>query len=111
MLELDDAIVVDAGLLEMLSHLLPIGSREESTDGEEVALNGHEDFIDARHRLDGAREADCRVQLIDVAIGFDARMALRNSATAEKSSITGIAGASVDANRWTGNGELGTGSA
>ena len=40
---------------------------------EQVALDRREHLVDARHHLDGARDADHRVELVDVAVRFDAR--------------------------------------
>ena len=88
-LELGDARVVDARLLEMLAHLLAIGRGEQRADGEQVALDRDEHLVDARHRLGGANEAEHGVQLIDVAVGLDARMALGNAAAAEQARVAG----------------------
>ena len=63
---------------------------------EQIALNRHEDFVDARHHLDRASNAERGVQLIDIAVRFDARIILRNAAAAEESRLSGITGLRVD---------------
>ena len=94
-----DALVVDARLLEMLRHLLAVGRGEQRADGEQVALDGHEHLVDARHRLDGARDAEDGVELVDVAVGLDARIVLRDAAAAEEPRVAGVAGLRVDLHR------------
>jgi hypothetical protein len=96
LLELRDALVVDAGPLEMLRHLLAVRSGEQRTDGKQVALHGDEHLIDARHLLDGARHPDDGVQLVDVTIRLDARVVLRDAPTAEQPRVAGVSGSRVD---------------
>src|SRR5207237_7215604 len=85
------------GLFEMLAHLFAIRCGEQRADREEVSLNRYEHLVDTRHLFDRAREADRGIQLIDVAIGLDARMILRHAPAAEEPSVAGVAGSSVDA--------------
>ena len=91
-----DARVVDARLLEMLAHLVADRAWRGARRGEEIALDGDEHLVDARHGLDRAGHAERRVQLVDVAVGLDARMILRNAAAAEESRVAGVTGLRVD---------------
>jgi hypothetical protein len=95
-LELCDAVFIDASLRKLLAHLLRIGRREQRAYREQVALDGNEDFVYARHHLDGTRHPEHGVQLIDVAVGFDARMILADASAAEESRVAGVSGLRVD---------------
>jgi methylphosphotriester-DNA--protein-cysteine methyltransferase len=95
-LELLDAIVIDARLRELLAHLLRVGRRKQRADREQVALNGHEHFIDARHHLHRASHAEYGVQLIDVAVGFDSRVVFADSPAAEEACVAAVARLRVD---------------
>ena len=86
-LELGDAFVVHPCFLEMLTHLLSIGSGEERPDSKQVSLNRYEHFVDTRHLLDRACEADGGIELVDVTIGLDARMILGHASAAEQSGV------------------------
>ena len=86
-LELRDASLVDARLLEVQCHLLAVRCGEERPDGEQVALDGHEHLVDARHHLDAARHTDDGVQLVDVTVCFDADVVLGNAAAAEQAGL------------------------
>ena len=46
--------------------------------------------------LAGAGEAEHGVEFVDVAVGFDTRIALRDAAAAEQAGVTGVAGAGID---------------
>src|SRR5581483_10980099 len=95
-LELRDAGVVDARFLEMLAHLLAVGGREQRADGKEVALDGHEYLVDPRHRLRGAHDAEDRIQLVDVAVRFDAWMILGDAPAPEQPGVAAVSGLGVD---------------
>jgi len=69
-LELANAIVINARLGEVLLHFLTVGSREQRADAEEIALDRNEHFVYARHYLHGARHAEDGIELIDVAVRF-----------------------------------------
>src|SRR5439155_7735676 len=94
--ELRDAFVVDACLFQVLAHLLVVRRGQQRADGEQVALHAHEHFVDARHRFDRASDADRRVQFVDVAVRFDARMVFRNASTAEESRVARVARLAID---------------
>jgi len=96
LLELRDAALVDPRLLEMLRHLIAVGGGEQRTDREQIALHGHEHLVDARHQLDGASHPEDGIQLVDVAVGFDARIVLRNPSAAEEPRVAAITGLRVD---------------
>jgi hypothetical protein len=98
-LELLDARVVDARLFEVLRHLLAVGSGEQRAEGEEVALHEHEQLVDARHRLDGARQPEDGVELVHVTVRLDARIVLRDAPPAEQPRRAGVAGSGVDLHR------------
>src|SRR5205823_2954162 len=55
--------------------------------------------VGARHRLDGARQPDDRVQLIDVAVRVDARMVLRHASAAEQTGVASVARPGIDLHR------------
>ena len=95
-LKLSDAIIADASLREMLLHLLLIRSREQSADAEQVSLDWHEHFVYLRHRFSGASETDKCIELIDIAVRFDARMILRNAAATEESGCAFVAALRVN---------------
>jgi hypothetical protein len=95
-LEVPDAAIIDVRLREVAVHFLEIGGREQRADAEEVALHGDQDLVDPRHRLDGAGHAEDGVELVDVAVGFDAGVILLNPATAEQTGVTGVAGFRID---------------
>ena len=96
LLELGDARVGEARLLELLAVLLGVRRGEQGADGEQVALDRREDLVDARHHLDGARRADHGVELVDVAVRLDARVVLLDAAAAEESGAPVVAGLGVD---------------
>ena len=50
----------------------------------------------ARHGLEGAHEAECCVDFIDVAVGLDPRVIFPDPSTAEQASVPGIARLCVD---------------
>ena len=89
-------LLVDAGLLEMLRHLVAVGGGEQRADGEQVALHGDEHLVDARHRLDGARHPEDGVQLIDVTVRLDARVVLGDAPAAEQPRVAVVSGPCVD---------------
>src|SRR5204863_795421 len=91
-LETLDALVVDVRLGEVAVHFLQVGGRQERADAEKIALDGDEDLIDAGHRLDSAGHAEGRIEFVDIAVGFDARVVLGDAAAAEKAGIAGVAG-------------------
>ena len=91
-----DARVVDACLLELLLDLLGVRCRKQGAEREEVALDGDEHLVDARHHLHRACHPENRVELIDVAVGLDARMILRNAPATEEPGITLVARLGVD---------------
>src|SRR5688500_9409252 len=101
LLQLANAPLVDARLLQLALHFVAIGGRQQGADGEQIALQGHEDLIDARHHLDAARQAKRGVQLVHVAVRLDARMRLRHAATAEQARLTGVTGARIDLHGFT----------
>jgi hypothetical protein len=98
-LELFYAAVVDARLREVIVHFLEVGCREQRADAEQIALHWNEDFVDARHRLDGASHAKDGVELVDIAVGFDAGVILLNPPASEETGISGVAGLRVDLHR------------
>src|SRR5438105_13870890 len=89
-------MLVDVRLGQMAVHLVEIGRRQQGANAEQVPLDWNEYFVNARHRLDRARHADGSVQLVDIAVSFDAGVVLRNSAAAKKTCVTGVAGLGVD---------------
>src|SRR5258707_8323106 len=95
-LELRDARLVDARLLEVVRHLLAIRCGEERADGEEIALHGDEDFVDSGHHLDAARESEDGVELVDVAICFHAQIVLGHAASPEQRRLPRVPGARID---------------
>src|SRR5258708_99245 len=95
-LELRDARLVDARLLEEVRHLLAVGRREERADGEEIALYSDEHFVDSGHHLDAARESEDGVELVDVAVGFHAQIVLGHAASPEQRRLPGVPGARID---------------
>src|SRR3982751_1093972 len=100
-LELANALLVDAGLGELLAHLVGMRRGEQRPDGKKVALNRDQYFIDARHHLHRARHSENGVELIDVAVGFHARVVLSDAAAPEETRVTGVAGLGVDLRRHT----------
>ena len=82
--------------LQGLRDLGRLGRREVPAEGEEVALDRLEQRVGQVGGRGGAREADCRVQLVHVAVRGDARVVLRHPAATEKAGGAGIAGAGVD---------------
>ena len=95
-LEIRDARVADARLLEMLAHLVGVRRGEERAKAEEIALHPDQNLVDARHGLDGARHAERCVQLVHGAVGLEHADGLRNAATAEESRVAGVARLGVD---------------
>jgi hypothetical protein len=81
--QLCNACFVNARFLQLLAHLLQLWRGEYGSNTEQVSLNRHEDFIDARERLRTAGHPDHGIELIDVAVCFDARMIFANAAAAE----------------------------
>jgi ferredoxin/flavodoxin---NADP+ reductase len=98
-LQLGDTIFIDTSLRELLTHLVGMRRREQRADGEQVALDRDEHLIDPWHHLDGARHSENGVQLIDVAVGFDARVVLADAAAPEEARVAGVAGLGVDLRR------------
>ena len=94
--EFFDARFVDPSLGELLAHLVVIRSRKQRADRKKIALHRHQDFIDAWHHFDGTREPEGGVQLVDIAVGFDAGMVLADSAAAKKSGGAFVAGSGID---------------
>ena len=98
-LELRDPLVVHARFLEVLAHLFAVRRGEQRADREQVALDGHEHLVDARHHFGGARDAERRVQLVHVAVRLDARMVLRHAPAAKEPRLPGVAGLGIDLHR------------
>jgi hypothetical protein len=98
-LEVPNPPLVDVSLGQVAVHFLEVGSGEQSTDAEEIALHRDENLIDARHGLDGASHAEDGVELVDVAVGLDARIVFLNSAAAEQAGVAGVAGFRVNPHR------------
>jgi hypothetical protein len=94
--QLRDPVVVDARLGELLTHLVVVRGGQQGTNGEQVALNGDQHFIDARHEVDGAGQADGGVEFVHVAIGFDARVILLDASTAKERGFAGVPGLRID---------------
>jgi hypothetical protein len=65
-------------------------------NGEEVRLQRGQLCANARFRHDGRDPAEHGVQLVDGAVGFDARVRLRDAAAAEQARVAAVAGARVD---------------
>src|ERR1019366_8743970 len=96
LLELPDACAGDPCLLELLLVLFGMRCGQERADRQEIALDGSEDFIDARHHFDAACDADPGVELVHVAIRFDADVVLGHATAAEEAGAAVVAGLGVD---------------
>jgi len=70
---------------------------EACADGEEVGLDGGELCPDLLVVEDGDRPAERGVELVDLAVGFDARVRLGESSSSEEAGVAPVAGAGVDA--------------
>jgi hypothetical protein len=95
-LQLADSFLVNARLGEVIVHFLEIRRCQEGADRKEIALDRHEDFIDARQWLDGACHPEEGVELIDIAVGFHAGVVLLDAAAAEEARVAGVAGLRVN---------------
>jgi hypothetical protein len=95
-LESLDATPVDVSLGEVAVHLLQIRSSEERPDAEEIALHGDEDLVDAGQWLDRASHTEDGVQLVDVAIGFDAWIVFLDPTAAKETRCAVVAGFRID---------------
>ena len=98
-LEGRDAPLVDVRLGEVVVHLLQIRGCQQRTNAEKVALDRDENFIDAGHGFDGAGHTQRRVQLVDVPVGFNSCVVLRNAAAAEESGVARVARFRIDPHR------------
>jgi hypothetical protein len=95
-LHLLDALPGQLRQLGLAAALPRLRRGQVRADGEQVRLDGCEVAPD-RHVADGLDgPAQHRVQLIDLAIRFDARVILRHATTAEQSRVTEIARARVN---------------
>jgi len=71
---------------------------------EELVLDAAQDLVEPTvllaalelRRVEGAREADDRVQLVDGAVGLDPRRVLGHAAPAHEGGLAAVAGARVD---------------
>ena len=79
-----DPRFIDLRLCELRVHFFSIRRREQRADREQIALHRYEHFIDARQRARRSRDADRRIQLVDVTICVDARVVLGNPPAAEQ---------------------------
>src|SRR4051812_16196006 len=95
-LELRDASFVQIRLLEMLAHLHQIRCCEERADREQIRLDWSEYAVETRQLFDGDCHSDGGVQLIDVTVCLDARMALRDAPASEESRVAVVAGLRID---------------
>ncbi len=90
-----DVLAGDGRLLDPVGDRAP-RIRQPRTDGEEIPLNP----LDHRLELaaDGARthEAQPRVELVDVAVGGDARIGLRDALSTKQGGFAAVAGPGVD---------------
>src|SRR5258706_13089634 len=84
----------------MLLHLILTGIREQRADAEQVPLNSNDGFIDLRNQSRCTRLSHECVELIDIAVCFDTRIILRNSAAAEEAGETFVAGLRVNLHDW-----------
>src|SRR5207245_1855260 len=69
---------------------------EVRSDLEQIRLHAMKLRIDRRFRPGRSRQADEGVQLVDGAVGFDARIVFRDATAAEQRRFSAIAGARVD---------------
>src|SRR5437867_10909655 len=77
-LQIPDSSLIDVRLGQMPLHLLEVRSGEKRADDEEIALHGHQYFVDAGEGFHCSRHAVYRVKLIDVAISLHTRAVLLN---------------------------------
>jgi hypothetical protein len=80
-------------------HFLQIGRGEQCADAEQITLHWDQDLIDPGDLVDRPHHADYGVELVDIAIGFDARVILLNPAAPEETSVAGVTGFSVNLHR------------
>src|SRR5437868_796358 len=98
-LEVPDAPFINTRLGQMVVHFVEIWRGQKGADAEKIALDRDEHFVDAGHGLDRARHAERRVQLVDIAVGFNPRVVLGNPAAAEEAGVAGVACLCVDLHR------------
>src|SRR5512141_2512785 len=91
-LQLGDAIVADARFCQMLLHFFGIGRCEKCSDAEKVALDWNEYLVHLRHDLGGAGQSNESIQLIDVAVSFDACVIFGDTAATEQTGEAFVAG-------------------
>ena len=65
-------------------------------DGEEIALDPIELVVDVPRQAGRARLAQQRVQLVDVAVGVDARIGLADARAVEERRLAAVARSRVD---------------
>jgi ferredoxin/flavodoxin---NADP+ reductase len=97
--ELSDALLVDAGLLELLPHAGVIGRGQQRANGEQITLDRCQHVIDTRHELDRAGQAERGIALVDITVGFDPRMVLLHAAATEQRRLSLVTRAGVDLER------------
>jgi len=98
-LEVANPPLIDVRLGEVAVHLLEVRGGEQSANAEQIALHRNEDFINARHRLDGASHAEDGIELVDVAVGLNAGVVFLNPAAAEEAGVAGVACFCIDLHR------------
>ena len=88
-------VVVDDDLLDALRDLVRrIG--QPRAEREQIALQRHAHLVEIRRQAGGARHAEARLQLVDVAVGDDARIGLADARAVEQAGVARIAGLRVD---------------
>src|SRR5947209_6149501 len=91
-----DLRLAHAGAGKGLVHLRRIGRGELGADGEQVALDGLEQrALKPLGHLDD-RHAERGVQLVDLAVRFDARVVFGDAVAAEQSGVAPVALLRVD---------------
>ena len=88
-------VVVDDDLLDALRDLVRrIG--QPRAEREQIALQRHAHLVEIRRQAGGPRHAEARLQLVDVAVGDDARIGLADARAVEQAGVARVAGLRVD---------------
>ena len=98
MFEPGDVVATDRGLDDAIADAVG-GIGEPRAEREQVALNLLEHRLHVGIHTRGADAAEPRVELVDVAVGVDARIRLDHARAVEQAGLAAIAGPGVDFHR------------
>jgi len=97
--QLCNTLIVDPSFRQLFLHACKIRCRQDRADGKQIALNRRNHFIDPRHHLGGTHHSETRIELVDVAVGFDTHIIFFHTAAAKQPGRPRISGLRINLER------------